>query len=140
MSCKYNNQCGKVCDHFVVTTAVTFADGTLTLTLPDDVTYGDGNHFCIVIGQTIPAETTINAPVVAVIGTGATEFPLLTRCGDPVVSQQVDVRRKYRINIIAVKNGNMLNPNLGPDYRFREGDHLIVIGRSDEVFKLSAKA
>lgn len=67
------------------------------------------------------------------------EIPILPQwVGQSVV--EVDVRRKYRINIIAVKNGNMLNPNLGPDYRFREGDHLIVIGRSDEVFKLSAKA
>ena len=67
------------------------------------------------------------------------EIPILPQwMGQSVV--EVDVRRKYRINIIAVKNGNMLNPNLGPDYRFREGDHLIVIGRSDEVFKLSAKA
>ena len=67
------------------------------------------------------------------------EIPILPQwVGQSVV--EVDVRRKYRINIIAVKNGNLLNPNLGPDYRFREGDHLIVIGRSDEVFKLSAKA
>ena len=67
------------------------------------------------------------------------EIPILPQwVGQNVV--EVDVRRKYRINIIAVKNGNLLNPNLGPDYRFREGDHLIVIGRSDEVFKLSAKA
>ena len=67
------------------------------------------------------------------------EIPILSQwVGQSVV--EVDVRRKYRINIIAVKNGNGLNPNMGPDYRFREGDHLIVIGRSDEVFKLSAKA
>lgn len=67
------------------------------------------------------------------------EIPILSQwVGQSVV--EVDVRRKYRINIIAVKNGNELNPNMGPDYRFREGDHLIVIGRSDEVFKLSAKA
>lgn len=67
------------------------------------------------------------------------EIPILSQwIGQSVV--EVDVRRKYRINIIAVKNGSGLNPNMGPDYRFREGDHLIVIGRSDEVFKLSAKA
>ena len=67
------------------------------------------------------------------------EIPILPQwIGKSVV--EVDVRRKYSVNIIAVKNGNGLNPNMGPDYRFREGDHLIVIGRSDEVFKLSAKA
>lgn len=53
---------------------------------------------------------------------------------------ELEVRRKYRVNIIAVKNGNELNPNMGADYRFRPNDHVIVIGRSGEVFKLSAKA
>ena len=52
MSCKYNNECGKLCSHFIVTTAVAFADGALVLTLPDDVTYGNGEKFCLVIGQT----------------------------------------------------------------------------------------
>ena len=93
--CRYGNKCGKLCDHFVVTTSVAFAAGTLTLTLPDDVTYGNGEKFCIVIGQTIPDTTTLNAPVVAVIGAGTTAFPLVTRCGAPVVAQQVSTRRKY---------------------------------------------
>lgn len=97
MACIYNNSCGKICSHFVVTTAVAFTDGNLVLTLPGDVTYGDREKFCIVIGQTIPAETTLNAPVVAVIGTGTTQFPLLTRCGTPVVSQQVSTRIKYPV-------------------------------------------
>ena len=35
----------------------------------------------------------------------------------------LNVRRKYQINIIAVKHDNEINPNVGPDYRFREGDH-----------------
>lgn len=52
---------------------------------------------------------------------------------------EIDVRRRYQLNIIAVKNGNELNPNMGADYRFRKDDHVIVIGRSGEVFKLSAK-
>ena len=29
--------------------------------------------------------------------------------------------------------------DVDPDYRFREGDHIILIGRSNEVFKLAAK-
>lgn len=53
---------------------------------------------------------------------------------------EVNVRRKYQVNIIAVKNESGLNPNMGADYRFRSGDHIIVIGKSDDVFKLSGKA
>lgn len=53
---------------------------------------------------------------------------------------ELEIRRKYKVNIIAVKNGNELNANPSGEYRFRTGDHVILIGRSDEVFKLSAKA
>ena len=52
---------------------------------------------------------------------------------------EVDVRRKHQINIMAIKNGEETNVNFGPDYCFRENDHIVVIGRSDEVFRLAAK-
>lgn len=52
---------------------------------------------------------------------------------------KLDIRRRYKVNIIAVKNGSGLNANPAGEYRFRSGDHVILIGRSDEVFKLSAK-
>jgi trk system potassium uptake protein TrkA len=51
----------------------------------------------------------------------------------------LDVRKKYKINIIAIKNGEALNPSPMPDYVFREDDHIFVLGKSHDVFKLSAK-
>lgn len=104
MNCKYNKTCGKLCPHFVVTTAVAFTDGSLILTLPDDVTYADGHKYCIVIGQTIPDTTTLNAPVVAVIGTGTEQFAL-TRCGVPVVAQQISTRVKYPVCVRTTQTG-----------------------------------
>ena len=53
---------------------------------------------------------------------------------------ELDIRRKYHVNIIAVKNGEELNANLAGEYTFCPEDHVILIGRSDEVFRLSAKA
>ena len=53
---------------------------------------------------------------------------------------ELSIRGKYQINIIAVKNGMNLDANLSADYRFRADDHIIVIGRSNEVFKLASKA
>ena len=53
---------------------------------------------------------------------------------------ELNIRRKYQINIIAVKNDTSFDANLGADYCFRHGDHIIVIGRSDDVFKLASKA
>lgn len=52
---------------------------------------------------------------------------------------ELDVRKKYKINIIAIKNGNALDPAPMPDYVFREGDHIFVLGQSRNVFKLSDK-
>lgn len=107
-NCGHCNSCGRLCPHFVVTTAVAFADGTLTLTLPDNITYSDREKYCIVIGQTIPAETTINSAVVAVIGTGTAEFPLIDRCGAPVVAQQLSVRTVYPVLVRTTTTGGSL--------------------------------
>ncbi|MGN0292064.1 MAG: potassium channel family protein [Lachnospiraceae bacterium] len=53
--------------------------------------------------------------------------------------EDINVRRSYNINIIAVKNGSSLNPVPGGNYIFQEADHIVVIGKSSDVFKLSAK-
>lgn len=52
---------------------------------------------------------------------------------------EVDVRRKHKINIIAVKSSGVLQPTPGADYVFRPEDHIVVIGRSSDVLKISAK-
>lgn len=75
MACK--NVC-RLCDRLVISQAVTFADGTLTINIPAG-SYANGCKYCIVVAQTIPAETTIIAPVVITIGEGTEEYPL-TRC------------------------------------------------------------
>ena len=56
----------------VLSQAVTFADGTLTINLPAG-SYANGEKYCIVIAQAIPEATTITAPVVITIGTGTEE-------------------------------------------------------------------
>ena len=49
---------------------------------------------------------------------------------------ELDVRNRYKTNIIAIKSGSLFNPNPGPKYVFKPGDHIVVIGSSKEVFKL----
>ncbi|MBQ5825010.1 MAG: TrkA family potassium uptake protein [Clostridia bacterium] len=51
----------------------------------------------------------------------------------------INVRRKYNINIIAIKKSEVLRPLPGGDYVFEADDHLVVIGKSSDVFKLSSK-
>ncbi|MBR4308860.1 MAG: TrkA family potassium uptake protein [Oscillospiraceae bacterium] len=49
---------------------------------------------------------------------------------------ELDIRKKYHINVIGVKNGNSMNPNLGADYHFRDTDHILVIGKFNEIVKI----
>ena len=50
---------------------------------------------------------------------------------------ELNIRRKYHLNIIAVKVGNVLNIMPGPDYCFAEHDHIVVIGTADDINRLS---
>lgn len=72
MACK--NVC-RLCDNLVISTAVAFTGGNLIITIPEG-SYADGNKYCIVIAQSIPATTTINAPVFIQIGAGTALYPL----------------------------------------------------------------
>ena len=65
------------------------------------------------------------------------EVPVL-RAWEGKSIAELDIRRRYKINIVAIKNNNMLDPTPMPDYRFRQGDHILVIGKSRDVFKLDS--
>ena len=96
MAC--NRSC-KLCNRLVFIDTVAFTAGNLVLTLPDNVSYDDNGQYCFVITTTLPAETVLNAPVVAVVGAGTAQFPVLCRCGNPVVAQQLNVRRRYSFRV-----------------------------------------
>lgn len=84
----------KLCDKFVLSQAVTFADGTLTVNIPAG-SYGNGCKYCIVVAQAIPAATTINAPVVITIGAGTEQYPLTNRCCAQVTACAIRTRTRY---------------------------------------------
>lgn len=53
----------------------------------------------------------------------------------------LNIRSKFKINILAVKTGGKLHPQPSPDYEFTsEQEHMIVMGKSEDIFKLSEKA
>lgn len=91
MSCK---PICKLCDKLVISQAVTFTDGTLIINLPAG-SYNDGCKYCIVVAQAIPAETTINAPVVVTIGTGTEQYPLTNSCCAQVTACAIRTRTRY---------------------------------------------
>ena len=66
------------------------------------------------------------------------EMPILKEWKGKTI-KNVDVRKLYNINIIAIKKGSDLVPSPVPEYVFEEEDHIIVIGKADDVLKISAK-
>lgn len=94
----------KLCDRLVISQAVTFSDGTLTVNLPAG-SYANGCKYCVVIAQTIPAATTITSPVVFTIGTGTEEYPLVNRCCAPVTACGIRTRTKYSLVVSTSATG-----------------------------------
>lgn len=93
MACK--NVC-RLCDRLILSQSITFTGGNLVINLPAG-SYNNQEKYCIVLAQAIPATTTINAPVVFTIGTGAQQYQLVNRCCRPVTACGVRTRTKYSV-------------------------------------------
>lgn len=52
--------------------------------------------------------------------------------------EEINVRKKYHINILLVKNGSSIMSMPKADYIFKEDDQIIVLGKSEEVLKLTS--
>lgn len=89
----------KLCDKFILSQTITFDGTNLVVNLPVG-SYGNCQKYCIVLAQTIPTTTTINAPVVFTIGTGTTLYPFLNCDCTPIFASQVRTRKIYptRVN------------------------------------------
>jgi hypothetical protein len=101
MACK--NVC-RLCDRLIISQAVTFADGTLTINLPAG-SYGDGCKYCIVVAQAIPAATTITAPVVITIGAGTEEYPLTGCDCAQLMACSIRTRTRYATRVATTATG-----------------------------------
>ena len=96
MACK--NVC-KLCDRLIISTAVTFTAGTgLIITVPEG-SYQDGGKYCIVVAQTIPAATTITAPVFIQIGDGTELYPLNKCDCTQATACSIRTRTKYSTRV-----------------------------------------
>lgn len=49
----------------------------------------------------------------------------------------LDIRRKYETSVLAIKTNGVLNPVPNPDYLFLEGDHIVVLGKYDNVMRIN---
>lgn len=114
------NCVGKLCDRFILSQAVTFADGTLTINLPAG-SYANGCKYCIVVAQAIPDTTTITAPVVITIGDGTVEYPFTNRCCAQITAASLRTRTRYAVVVATTATGGTFkmlgNPCCSPDNR-----------------------
>lgn len=95
MSC---SNIGKLCNNFIISEDVTFADNTLTINIPDGV-YSNKHKYCLVIAQDIPEDTTISAPAVITIGAETTEYPLVKCDCTPVYASSLSNRTRYSTRV-----------------------------------------
>jgi len=101
MSCKPT--C-KLCDHLIISQAVTFTGGNVVINLPAG-SYNNGEKYCIVVAQSIPDTATINAPVVVTIGTGTELYPVTNRCCAQLTACAIRTRTRYSTVVVTSGTG-----------------------------------
>lgn len=88
----------RLCDKIRISQSVTFTGGNLVINLPAG-SYGNNCKFCIIVAQSIPATTTINAPVYVTIGTGTQLYPLVKCDCSQVTACSIRTRTRYSTRI-----------------------------------------
>lgn len=108
----YNNNgfgCGGCC-HFIKTTSVTLDGTVLVLNIPQQ-NFSNLEKACICVAQSIPDGVTSADTVAITIGTGTTQYALLTKCGNNVHADQIRSRRVYNTHAITDRGTFMLDNN-----------------------------
>lgn len=99
MACK--NIC-RLCNRLILSTGIDYGvstAGALTIGIPAG-SYVNGEKYCIVVAQSIPATTTLDAPVQIKIGTTSTYYPLQRNDGAPVTARAIRTRTKYSTIVV----------------------------------------
>lgn len=90
----------KLCRRLIVSTAVNFdsTNNQLIIALPAGA-YANGEKYCIVVAQSIPDSTTINAAVVITVGDGATRYPLTDCTCAQATAECIRTRTRYATRV-----------------------------------------
>lgn len=67
------------------------------------------------------------------------EIPIARSWENKTVAE-LQILRKHRINIVAVKRGDEIRPLFSADFVFLAGDHIIAVGREADINKIASKA
>lgn len=86
----------RLCKRLIISNSVTFVGGNLVINIPQG-NYLNNEKYCIVVAQSIPAATTINAPVVITIGTNTQTYPLVNCNCTTVYACSINTRTRYSV-------------------------------------------
>ena len=50
--------------------------------------------------------------------------------------KELNFRVKYHLTVIAAMRGEEIRPNLSPDYKFSQDEHLLVLGRAEDIQRI----
>lgn len=50
--------------------------------------------------------------------------------------KELNFRAKYHLTVVAAIRDGVIRPNLSPDYVFREEEHLLILGQSEDIRKV----
>lgn len=93
-----------LCPNLVLSNAVSYNGTNLVINIPAG-SYDNNCKYCIVVAQTIPATTTINAPVVITIGDGTELYPLTTCNCRQVTACGIRTRTRYSTVVVTNATG-----------------------------------
>lgn len=101
-------KCGNVCElcpRLIISDSVTFTDGNLLIDIPSG-SYARNGKYCIVVAQTIPTTTTIDAPVYITIGSDTTTLYPLNQCDcTQVLACGIKTRTRYTVRVETTSTG-----------------------------------
>lgn len=86
----------RLCDKIRISTAVNVVSGNVVINLPAG-SYNNGEKYCVIIAQNIPATATVGANVLFSIGGGTVQYPLVNRCCRPVTVCGIRTRTRYSV-------------------------------------------
>lgn len=94
-----NRICNALCPNIVISTGVSLVGTTLVIDIPA-ATYNNGDKLCLVVAQTIPAATTITAPVAISIGGDTTTLYPVVGCDcSQITACAIRTRTRYPMRV-----------------------------------------
>lgn len=121
----------KLCSRLVLSQEVTFDGTNLVINIPAG-NYNDCERYCVVVAQSIPATTTITAPVVISIGDGTVLYPVTNQCCAQLTACAIRTRTRYTFKVVTTATGGSFKmlgkPHCTPDNNLPAIDGVDAVG------------